>query len=210
MRSLRETLDVCPFVAILRGVTPAEAPGIGAVLWEAGFRLIEVPLNSPDPLDSIARLAAAAPEGVSIGAGTVLDADDVDRVADAGGTLVVAPNLDPDVIARARARGLPVLPGVATPSEAFRALAAGADGLKLFPGEALPPPVLRAWRAVLPDDTLLLPVGGVSPESVPGWRAAGADGFGIGSALYAPGRGAAEVCERAAAFVRALEDDSRG
>ena len=210
MTALRDALDACPLVAILRGVTPGEAPAIGAALWEAGFRLIEVPLNSPDPLDSIARLAEAAPAGVLIGAGTVLAPDEVDAVADAGGGLVVAPNLEPDVVARARERGLPVLPGVATPTEAFRALALGADGLKLFPGEAMPPPVVKAWRAVLPAGALLLPVGGVTPESVPGWRAAGADGFGIGSALYAPGRSAADVGARARAFLEALGADAGG
>ena len=208
--TLRDALDACPFVAILRGVRPEEAAQIGAALWGAGVRLIEVPLNSPDPFVSIERLADAAPAGVTIGAGTVLAPEEVDPVVDAGGALVVAPNLEPAVVRRAREREVAVLPGVATPTEAFRALGLGADGLKLFPGEALPPPVVKAWRAVLPAKTLLLPVGGVTPASVPAWRAAGADGFGVGSALYAPGRSAREVADRTVAFLRALDAGSDG
>lgn len=194
----------CPLVAILRGVRPAEVGEIGAALIEAGFTIIEVPLNSPEPLDSIARLAKALAGEAVIGAGTVLRVGDVDAVAAAGGTLIVAPNTDPRVIRAAAERGLVAVPGIATPSEAFAALEAGAAALKLFPAEAASPAVVTAIRAVLPPGTRILPVGGIVPETLERWIAAGAAGFGLGSALYAPGRSPAEVAARATAFVAAL------
>ena len=196
-------LQPLPLVAILRGLAPEQAPAIGAALVDAGFRILEVPLNSPRPLESIALLADAFGDRCLVGAGTVLAPAQVDEVARAGGRLIVMPHADPAVIAAARAAGLRCIPGVATPTEAFSALQAGADALKLFPAEQLPPPVPKAWRSVLPAGTALLPVGGITPERMAAYRAAGADGFGIGSALYAPGVDAAEVARRAAAFVEA-------
>ena len=190
-------------VAILRGVTPAEVLDVAAVLHEAGVRVIEVPLNSPQPFDSIARLAAAWGGRVLVGAGTVLTTDDVDRVADAGGRLVLAPNFDVAVVHQTKARGLLSVPGVATPSEGFAALAAGADALKLFPAEMLGPPVLKAWRAVFPPGTAMLPVGGVGVANLAAFKAAGAVGAGIGSSLYAPGVALDELGRRARALVAA-------
>jgi len=198
---LRDLLQELPLIAILRGIRPAEMPAAADVLTEAGFRILEVPLNSPQPLESIRYLAGR--EGLLSGAGTVLSADEVEAVAAAGGRLIVAPNADTEVIAAAKRRGLTALPGVATPSEAFAALKAGADGLKMFPAELLPPAALKAWRAVLPAGTLLLPVGGITPTTMVDYLAAGADGFGLGSALYKPGMAAAELGERARAFVAA-------
>jgi len=192
-----------PLVAILRGLTPQEAPAIGAALAEAGFRILEVPLNSPQPLQSIELLARALGDHCLVGAGTVLTPGQVQDVASAGGRLIVMPHADTEVIASAHAMGLRCTPGVATPTEAFAALRAGADALKLFPAEQLPPPVLKAWRSVLPPGTALLPVGGITPERMAVYRQAGAAGFGIGSALYAPGTDAAEVGRRARAFIDA-------
>lgn len=197
-------LAACPLVAIIRGVTPDEVDGVGAALIDAGVRVIEVPLNSPDPLRSIERLAARFGKDATIGAGTVLDPADVARVRDAGGRIIVSPNADTAVIAAAVAAGLVAAPGYFTPTEAFAALKAGAQALKLFPAEAATPAVLKAQRAVLPKDVPILIVGGVSPETMRPWREAGANGFGLGSGLYAPGRSAAEVGERARAYVAAL------
>lgn len=194
----------CPLIAILRGVRPEEVVAIGEALVGAGFTLIEVPLNSPDPLDSIARLSAAMAGRAVIGAGTVLKVADVDAVKQAGGTMIISPNADTAVISASAARGLVSLPGIATPTEAFAALQAGADALKLFPAEGSSPAVLKAMRAVLPKDVRMLPVGGINPGNMAPWLEAGAAGFGLGSALYAPGMGAADVAERAQAFVRAL------
>ena len=192
-----------PLVAILRGLKPDEALAVGGALVDAGFRLIEVPLNSPEPFASVALLAREFGDEVVIGAGTVLDPADVGRLADAGGRLVVCPHADPEVIAAAARAGLPCLPGVATPSEGFAALRAGATALKLFPAETLGPATLKAWRAVFPKTARFLPVGGIEPGTMAPWRAAGADGFGLGSALYKPGMTAAEVGQRAGAFVAA-------
>jgi 2-dehydro-3-deoxyphosphogalactonate aldolase len=195
-----------PLIAILRGVTPDEADSIAAVIVEAGFGAIEVPLNSPDPLASIELIARLFGDKVLVGAGTVLDVREVDEVAEAGAKLVVAPNADRAVIGRAAKLGLVTLPGVATPTEAFAALKAGVAGLKLFPGEAIPPAVVRAWRSVLPKETLLYPVGGVTPERIGPYRRAGANGFGIGSALYKPGASIEEVRRAAQAFVTAWRE----
>jgi 2-dehydro-3-deoxyphosphogalactonate aldolase len=195
-----------PLIAILRGVKPDEAEAIAAVIVEAGFGAIEVPLNSPEPLASIARLARRFGERILVGAGTVLEPHEVDDVAEAGGTLVVAPNADRAVIERAAKLRLVALPGVATMTEAFEALKAGASGLKLFPGEAIPPEVVRAWRSVLPKETQLYPVGGVTPERIGPYRRAGADGFGIGSALYKSGASVDEVAHAAQTFVKAWKE----
>lgn len=192
-------------VAILRGLTPGEAEAVGEALVKAGIRAIEVPLNSPEPAQSIRRLAARFGNAALIGAGTVLSPADVSAVAAAGGRFIVAPNTDPAVIAAARDAGLQSVPGVFTPTEAFAARAAGADALKLFPAELASPAGLAAMRAVLPADTAIFPVGGVRPEQFAAWRAAGAAGFGLGSALYRPGDSAAEVGARAAAMVAAFE-----
>ena len=195
-----------PLVAILRGVTPDEADSIAAVLVEAGFGAIEVPLNSPDPFVSIEIIARLFGDQVLVGAGTVLEAHDVDKVAEAGARLVVAPNADHAVIERAVKLDLLAVPGVATPTEAFAALKAGASGLKLFPGEALGPDVVKAWRSVLPKETQLYPVGGITPERMAAYRRAGASGFGIGSALYKPGASVEEVARAAQAFVKAWSE----
>jgi 2-dehydro-3-deoxyphosphogalactonate aldolase len=206
MSALRAQLRALPLVAILRGVEQGDAVAIGQVLVDAGFPALEVPLNSPEPLRSIAGLAEAFGERVLVGAGTVLDPADVGRIAAAGGRLIVMPHADHAVIRAAKARGLWCIPGVATPTEAFGALAAGADALKMFPAEGLPPTVVKAWRAVLPKEAWLLPVGGITPEGMAPYLAAGADGFGLGSALYQPGRTPAETAARATAFVAAYRD----
>jgi 2-dehydro-3-deoxyphosphogalactonate aldolase len=195
-----------PLIAILRGVTPDEADSIAAVIVDAGFGAIEIPLNSPDPLASVELVARLFGDKALVGAGTVLEAREVDEVAEAGGKLVVAPNADHAVIERAVKLGLVVLPGVATPTEAFAALKAGASGLKLFPGEAIPPEAVRAWRSVLPKETQLYPVGGVTLERIGPYRLAGVSGFGVGSALYKPGASVEEVARAAQAFVKAWNE----
>lgn len=200
---MKAWLDPLPLVAILRGLTPDESVDIGRVLVDGGFRMLEVPLNSPQPFESIRRMVDALGSDYLIGAGTVLDPADVKRVADAGGRLIVMPHADVAVIRAAKAAGLTCVPGVATPTEAFAALAAGADALKLFPAEQASPAVLKAWRAVLPKDLAILPVGGIAPDNMGPWLAAGAAGFGIGSSLYAPGRPASDVATRARAFADA-------
>ncbi|MBY0302457.1 MULTISPECIES: 2-dehydro-3-deoxy-6-phosphogalactonate aldolase [Sphingomonas] len=194
----------CPLVAILRGLTPAEAPAVGDALVDAGLTLIEVPLNSPDPFDSIALLARRLGDRAMIGAGTVLDPGDVARVRDAGGTLIVSPNTDTAVIRATRAAGLVSLPGYFTPSEGFAALAAGASALKLFPADGTTPTFLKAQRAVLPRSARVLAVGGVTPDNIATWRAAGADGFGLGSNLYRPGASAQQVADAAARYIAAV------
>ena len=197
-----EALNTLPLVAILRGLPAADAPAIGTALDGEGWRLIEVPLNSPEPLKSIATLSAALPRAL-VGAGTVLTPQQVREVHAAGGHLVVAPNFDADVVRAALQLGMVCLPGVATPSEAFAALAAGAHGLKLFPAELIAPPVVKALRAVLSAQTVLLPVGGITPANMDVYRAAGANGFGLGSALYQPGMDAATVARNARSFIEA-------
>jgi 2-dehydro-3-deoxyphosphogalactonate aldolase len=205
MPDLRSALKQCPVVAILRGVKPDEVDAVGDALVEAGIIVIEVPLNSPDPFESISRLAKRHGARALIGAGTVLEPADVTRVKDAGGELVVAPNFDADVVRAANAAGLVALPGVMTPSEGFAALKAGADGLKLFPAEIIPPAVFKAWRAVFPPDCLLLAVGGVGVANLKIYAEAGASGYGIGSALYKPGRAPAEIAPLARALVAAAK-----
>ncbi|HSI59371.1 MAG TPA: 2-dehydro-3-deoxy-6-phosphogalactonate aldolase [Ideonella sp.] len=190
-----------PLVAILRGLTPAEAVAVGERLYQAGFRLIEVPLNSPQPFDSIDLLRRALPADALVGAGTVLHAADVATLATLGAELVVMPHADTAVIRRAADAGLVCVPGVATVTEAFAALAAGATALKLFPAELITPAVVKAMRAVLPREVALLPVGGITPQTMAGYLAAGANGFGLGSALYAPGLALDELGRRAQAFV---------
>lgn len=191
----------CPLVAILRGVRPDEVEPIGDALVAAGFTLIEVPMNSPDPLDSIGRLARRL-EGQALGgAGTVLTPDQVRAVQQVGGRLIISPNSDLSVIAQSAQAGLVSMPGYFTPTEAFAAVQAGASALKLFPAEAATPAVLKAQRAVLPKDLPILVVGGINPDNMAPWVAAGANGFGLGSALYKPGATAAQVSEAAQAFL---------
>jgi 2-dehydro-3-deoxyphosphogalactonate aldolase len=206
--SFEAALRASPLIAILRGVRPEEAVAVGQVLVDAGFRIIEVPLNSPQPLQSIRALSRAFPQ-VMVGAGTVLRRTDVGPVQAAGGKLILAPNFSPDVVAEARDLAMACLPGVMTPTEAFAALDAGATGLKLFPAELLGPPAVRALRAVLPAGALVLPVGGVRPDNVRAWLDAGADGLGIGSALYQPGMDIVQLRERALAFMAACAGTMR-
>jgi 2-dehydro-3-deoxyphosphogalactonate aldolase len=194
-----------PLIAILRGIRPDEVEAIGEALVEGGFTLIEVPLNSPEPIDSIARLAKRFSGRAVIGAGTVLSEPQVENVRDAGGTMIISPNTNARVIATSVDAGLVSLPGIATPSEAFTALDAGANALKLFPAEGASPAVLKAIRAVLPKDVRVLPVGGIGPETMAPWHKSGAAGYGIGSALYAPGMDADAVLLRAQAFRTAWE-----
>ena len=198
---LQSGLQQLPLVAILRGLTPAEAPAIGQALTTAGFLLLEVPLNSPQPLDSIAALAAQHPH-LLIGAGTVMTTGDVRNVQAAGGRLIISPHFDAQVVHEALRLGLACMPGVATPSEAFAALQAGAHALKLFPAEMIAPAVVKAMRAVLPASVALLPVGGVGPDNMAAYRQAGASGFGIGSALYKPGQSAADTAAAAQRFIQ--------
>ena len=205
MPDLRTALAQCPIVAILRGVKPDEIDAIGDALVEAGITVIEVPLNSPEPFESIARLAIRHERKALVGAGTVLEAGEVARIAEAGGKLVVAPNFDVDVLRAAKSAGLATLPGVMTPSEGFAALKAGADGLKLFPAEIIPPAVFKAWRAVFPAGCLMLAVGGVGVDNIRIYADAGASGYGIGSALYKPGRPADEIGKLARALVAAAK-----
>lgn len=199
----RECFGECPLVAIIRGVAPDEAEATGRALIEGGIRVIEVPLNSPDPLESIRRLAAAFGDRALIGAGTVLKVEQVAQVAEAGGRIIVSPGADAEVIAATGEAGLVSSPGYFTPTEAFAALKAGAHALKLFPAEAAPPTVLKAQRAVLPRDVPLIVVGGITLAKVAAYREAGADGFGLGGALYRPGQPPEETAAKARAFVAA-------
>ena len=192
-----------PLIAILRGITPNEAIDIGLALVETGFRIIEVPLNSPEPVESIRRLATALGDRATVGAGTVRSAAEVAEVAAVGGRLIVSPHMSPQVILATKQAGLMSGPGVATPTEAFAAIEAGADFLKLFPAEQLPPAIVKAWRAVLPKGMPLVPVGGITPESMASYVAAGATGFGLGSAIYKPGMAPTDVRRAAEAFIAA-------
>jgi 2-dehydro-3-deoxyphosphogalactonate aldolase len=201
---LLKRLRECPLVAIIRGVTPDEVEDIGEAIYSAGIRIIEVPLNSPQPLESIGRLAMSLGDRALIGAGTVLDPADVARIRDVGGRLIVSPSTDAEVIAATAQAGMVSSPGFFTPSEAFQALKAGATALKLFPAEAVTPAFVKAQRAVLPKDVPLLVVGGVRPDTMRAWLDAGADGFGLGSGLYRPGQTPGEVAAQARAYVQGL------
>ena len=194
-----------PLVAILRGITPGESVAIGRRLYEAGFRMIEVPLNSPEPFKSIAAIRQSLPDDALVGAGTVLTVDQVRELKDSGGDLTVMPHADTAVIRAAKAAGMVCTPGVVTPTEAFAALAAGADALKIFPAEMVTPAILKAIRVVLPKGTRLLPVGGITPDNMQPYLEAGATGFGLGSALYKPGMAVDDVAAVARQFVAAWE-----
>lgn len=201
---LHRYLGECPLIAIIRGVTPGEAEAIGEAVYDCGIRIIEVPLNSPNPIDSIAKLAAKFGDAMLVGGGTVLEPAQVGAIQAAGGRLVVSPNTNTAVIAATASAEMVSLPGFFTPSEALAALGAGATGLKLFPAEAATPAVLKAQRAVLPGSVPILVVGGVKPDAMQPWLDAGADGFGLGGGLYQPGQSAAETAEKAAAYVARL------
>jgi len=198
-------MDSLPLVAILRGLNPEEALGVGLAIVNAGFQILEVPLNSPDPLRSIQILAKAFPNAL-VGAGTVTTAQQVRDIKAAGGQLIISPHLDDNVVCEAVNLGLISMPGVATPSEAFRAIGLGAHGLKLFPAEMINPSVVKSMRAVLPSHIRLIPVGGIGTHNMADYRKSGASGFGIGSALFAPGKSAQAVGHSAAAFVQAWKD----
>jgi 2-dehydro-3-deoxyphosphogalactonate aldolase len=194
----------CPLVAIIRGVTPGEAVDIAGALYEGGIRIIEVPLNSPEPLKSIRRIADALGDQALIGAGTVLQPEQVGEVRESGGRIIVSPSMNPAVIRATVEAEMVSSPGIFTPSEAFGALDAGAHTLKLFPAEAASPRVVKSMRAVLPKDVPFLIVGGVTPESIAGWLDAGADGFGLGGGLYRPGQSPDETREKARAYAEAV------
>ena len=206
MMRFEDAAKACGIVAILRGVTPDEVTGIGDALHEAGIRVVEVPLNSPQPFRSIATLAARFQNRMVVGAGTVLDVDSVDQLKSAGGQISVSPDCNPQVIARAVQNGMVPLPGVFTPTEAFTAVRAGARHLKLFPAEAASPKTVKAWRAVLPRDVSVYAVGGVTPANMKEWADAGCAGFGIGSNIYKPGMSADDVSKAARDFVAAWKN----
>ncbi|WP_372572129.1 2-dehydro-3-deoxy-6-phosphogalactonate aldolase [Ruegeria jejuensis] len=206
MIDLTAALAENPLIAILRGLEPENALPVAGELIEAAFRIVEVPLNSPDPLESIARIAKHYGAQAVVGAGTVLTAEQVDAVADAGGRIIVSPNMNPDVGRAAVARGLYWCPGVVTPSEAFVALDLGASVLKFFPAEMVPPTAIAAMRAILPQEAVIAAVGGITPETMAAYRAAGTNGFGLGSALFKPGRALDDIGARARAFTQALKD----
>ena len=197
---LADYLTPLPLIAVLRGITPEEIPAVSRALADEGFRVLEVPLNSPRPFESIRLLARQFGDRCLVGAGTVIAIADVVRVRDAGGKLIVMPHADTAVIHEAKGLGMVCVPGVATPTEAFAALGAGADGLKMFPAEALPPAALKAWRAVLPREALVFAVGGMRADNLAQYWAVGANGFGTGSNLYAPGADPAKVRAAAAAY----------
>jgi 2-dehydro-3-deoxyphosphogalactonate aldolase len=200
---LNEALHACGIIAILRGVTPGEVVAVGEALYASGVRIVEVPLNSPDPFDSIAKLAQAFKGRMVVGAGTVLSIQDVNMLKQSGGSISVSPDCNPETIARAIAVGLDPLPGVFTPTEAFTAIRAGSQHLKLFPAEVASPSTVKAWRAVLPRHIQVHAVGGVTPSNMAEWLACGVSGFGIGSSLYKPGMSINAVAESAATLVAA-------
>jgi 2-dehydro-3-deoxyphosphogalactonate aldolase len=202
---LQHFLDQCPLVAIIRGVTPDDVEAIGDALYEGGIRIIEVPLNSPEPLKSIELLARRFGDRVLAGAGTVVTSEDVGKVKDAGGRIIVSPNTNVEVIAATAEAGLVSSPGYFTPSEAFAALSAGAHVLKIFPAEGANPAVLKAQLAVLPKGVRVMAVGGIKPDNMRPWLDAGAIGFGLGSGLYKPGQSAAETAEKARAYVAGVK-----
>lgn len=202
---LHRYLDQCPLVAIVRGITPAEVEAIGDAIYEGGIRIIEVPLNSPDPLASIQKLAHRFGERMLVGAGTVLSAADVGRVQQAGGRIIVSPDTNVEVIAASAAAGLVASPGYYTPSEAFMAIRAGATALKLFPAEGASPAFLKAQLAVLPRDIPVMVVGGIKPDNMHPWLEAGATGFGLGGGLYKPGASPAEILAKTQAYVAGMK-----
>ena len=202
--NLRQFMGQCPLVGIIRGVTPGDVEAVGDALFEAGIRIIEVPLNSPDPLKSIEILAAKFGDRALVGGGTVLKAGDVANVRASGGRLIVSPNTNRDVIAATASEGLVSMPGFFTPSEAFAAIDAGATALKLFPAEGASPAVLKAQLAVIPREVPIFAVGGISPDNMQPWIGAGASGFGLGGGLYTSGQSAAETAERARAYVAGI------
>ena len=201
----RRYLDECPLVAIIRGVTPGDAEAIGDAIYAGGIRIVEVPLNSPDPLASIERLAANFGDRMLVGAGTVVKADDVVRIRDVGGRIIVSPDTNVEVIAATAAAGLVSSPGYFTPSEAFAAIRAGATALKLFPADAASPAVLKAQLAVLPKGIPVLAVGGIKPDNMRPWLEAGASGFGLGGGLYQPGQSPEDTLTKARAYVEGLK-----
>lgn len=201
---LHRYLDECPLVAIIRGVTPGSVEAIGDVTYEAGIRIIEVPLNSPDPLESIEKLARRFGERMLVGAGTVVDPADVKRVQDSGGRIIVSPDTNIEVIAASAAAGLVASPGYFTPSEAFSAIRAGATALKLFPAEGASPTLLKAHLAVIPQGVPMIIVGGIKPDNMRPWLEAGATGFGLGGGLYKPGQSSSETLEKARAYVAGI------
>ena len=201
LETLKRYLDACPLVAIIRGVTPAEVDAIGDAIFEGGIRIIEVPLNSPDPLESIERLAARFGDRALVGAGTVLTVQQVADVHAAGGRIIVSPSANPDVIAATASAGLVSSPGYFTPSEAFAAIDSGATALKLFPAEGASPAVLKAQLAVLPKQVPIMVVGGIKPDTMQPWLGAGASGFGLGGGLYQPGQSPRDTAEKARAYV---------
>jgi 2-dehydro-3-deoxyphosphogalactonate aldolase len=204
VEDFRRYFAECPLVAIIRGVTPAEAEGIASALYDGGIRIIEVPLNSPQPLDSIRIIAERFGDRTLVGAGTVLDPEEVLKVRSAGGRLIVSPNTDTAVIEATVAAGMVSSPGYFTPSEALAAIRAGAHSIKLFPAEAASRKVVKSQKAVLPKDVPLIVVGGVTPDAIPGWLEGGADGFGLGGGLYQPGQDAQTTLEKARAYVEAV------
>ena len=208
MIDLASALAANPLIAILRGLKPEDAGPVSGVLFNAGFRIIEVPLNSPDPLTSVAQISGTHGDRAVVGAGTVLTVDQVSAVAEAGGRLIVSPNMNPDVGRAAVARGLYWCPGVITPSEAFAALEIGASVLKIFPAEMMPPPAIAAMRAVLPRDAVIAVVGGITPETMAPYSRSGVNGFGFGSALFKPEYSLDDIARRAGAFISALEEDA--
>jgi 2-dehydro-3-deoxyphosphogalactonate aldolase len=202
--SLQRYLDELPLIAILRGITPEEAAPVAQTLFSAGIRIVEVPLNSPEPLQSIRRIADAVGDTMLVGAGTVLDVPSVHQVKDHGGALIVAPNTNTAVVQAAVAAELTAIPGAATPSEVFAALNAGAHGIKAFPAEMITPAILRSWRAVVPMDIPLIPVGGIDSTNMADYWSAGATGFGLGSSLYKPGQSVDELGINATKLVWSL------
>ena len=206
LEAFRAHFAACPLIAIIRGVRPEEVEAVGRAQLDAGIRIVEVPLNSPDPLESIRRLARAWGDRATVGAGTVLNAQDVRQVADAGGRIIVSPGFNREVVAASVAAGLVSSPGYFTPSEAFAALDAGAHVVKLFPAEAASPAVVKAQRAVIPKSVPLVVVGGVTPDKMAAYLEAGADGFGLGGALYRPGQSPEDVAAQARAFIDALPE----
>jgi 2-dehydro-3-deoxyphosphogalactonate aldolase len=201
--NLNEALETCGIIAILRGVTPDEAINVGDALYAAGIRIVEVPLNSPDPFTSITKLAKHFGSKMVVGAGTVLSVQDVNQLKETGGTISVSPDCNPETISRAIQLGLDPLPGVFTPTEAFTAIRAGAQHLKLFPAEVASPQTVKAWRAVLPKHVQVHAVGGVTPSNMTEWLACGVSGFGIGSSLYKQGMSISAVSESATTLVKA-------